>query len=87
MSYCKNYLLRLKKTNINLFLNKLIRKGQKKFTTQKKIAGEWHGLMVSIEDCHSKGRGIESQSFYFIYSFLNCEKKHKTMKVSRKEES
>ena len=33
--------------------------------------GEWRGLVVSAEDCHSKGRGIESRSFSFFYSFPN----------------
>ena len=30
--------------------------------------GERRGLVVSKEDCQSKGRGIESQSFSFFYS-------------------
>ena len=32
--------------------------------------GEWRGLVVSAEDCHSKGRGIESRSFLFLL-FVN----------------
>ena len=33
--------------------------------------GERRGLVVSTEDCRSKGRGIESWSFSFFYSFPN----------------
>ena len=28
--------------------------------------GEWHGLVVSVEACHSKGRGIKSRSFSLL---------------------
>ena len=30
--------------------------------------GEWRGLVVSTEDFHSKGWGIESRSFSFFFS-------------------
>ena len=50
--------------------------------------GERRGLVVIAEDCRFKGRGIESRSFYFFYSFPNHrEKKRKSTKVSRNEES
>ena len=32
--------------------------------------GEWRGLTVSVEDCHSNGRGIKSRSFPFLFSFF-----------------
>ena len=32
------------------------------------LGGEWRGLAVSTEDCHSEGRGIEYRSFSFFYS-------------------
>ena len=31
--------------------------------------GEWHGLAVSEEACHSKGRGFESLSFPIFFSW------------------
>ena len=41
------------------------------------LQGEWHGLTVSLEDCHSKGRRIESRSSQFFYpnsnSFVRCQ--------------
>ena len=37
-----------------------------KSTSNTVLKGEWHGLAVSIEACHSKDRGIESRSFYFL---------------------
>ena len=40
--------------------------------------GERRGLVVSTEDCHSKGQGIKSRSFSFFYSFKPREKKRKT---------
>ena len=35
---------------------------------KKERMGERRGLVVSTEDCRSKGRGIESRSFSFFYS-------------------
>ena len=49
--------------------------------------GERRGLVVSTEDCHSKGQGIKSRSFSFFYSFKPREKKRKTTNVSQKEET
>ena len=51
--------------------------------------------MVSTEDCHSKGRRIESRSFLFLLFVFNPEsrrgtrhkKKRKSMNVARNEES
>ena len=45
--------------------------------------GEWHGLAVSVEACHSKGRGIESRSFSF-FSFSRKKKNCKSTKGSLK---
>ena len=51
------------------------------------MRGKRRGLVVSTEDCCSKGRGIKSRSFSFFYSFKPREKKRKTTNVSRKEET
>ena len=56
--------------------------------------GEWHGLAVSIEACHSKGRGIKSRSFLFLLFTPKPEsrrgvrhkKKRKSTKGTRNEE-
>ena len=53
--------------------------------------GEWRGLVVIAEDCHSKGRRIESQSFFnfFVHPIGRgglAKKKRKSTKVSRNEE-
>ena len=29
--------------------------------------GEWRGLTVSVEDCHSKGRRFEPPSIFFFF--------------------
>ena len=50
--------------------------------------------MVSTEDCRSKGRGIESRSFSFFYSFPKIVEKRRfvirinvsAQKVARNEE-
>ena len=57
-----------------------------KIKQEKYFLGERHGLVVSTEDCQSKGRGIESRSFllsfiihssfkefiHFVYLFRNA---------------
>ena len=41
--------------------------------------GEWHGLMVSIEDCHSKGQGFKPRPFgYFLSQTLFEQLRDKT---------
>ena len=44
-----------------LYQHKLIGLKQLRFFLR-----EWRGLVVSTEDCHSKGRGIESRSLLFL---------------------
>ena len=44
--------------------------------------GEWHGLAVSAEACHSKGRRFESPSFLSFVSRRTV----RLRKVSRQEE-
>ena len=36
--------------------------------------GEWHGLTVSVEACHSKDRGIKSRSFSLFYPKIVIDK-------------
>ena len=31
------------------------------------LAGDWRGLAVSIEDCHSKGRGLQPRRRHFFF--------------------
>ena len=38
------------------------------FSVKNNEIGEWRGLMVSVEDCHSKGQRFKSQSFLFFRS-------------------
>ena len=35
--------------------------------------GEWHGLTVSVEDCHSKGRGFKSPRLHFFFGKWSVE--------------
>ena len=36
------------------------------YLSKSRVTGEWHGLVVIVEACHSKGRGFESGLFLFL---------------------
>ena len=48
----------------------LIRAALRKVLLKAKLNREWHGLVVSVEACHYKGRGIESRLRQFLLSFF-----------------
>ena len=45
--------------------------------------GEWRGLTVSVEDCHSKGRGFASPSRHQFFREEDGPKKKSREKSSR----
>ena len=47
--------------------------------------GEWHGLVVSTEACHSKGRGFESPSQLYLLKNVSFEEKKMKKKKKKKK--